>query len=77
MKMGSSFNRAIFDDNIQAGLVGWAQKAKNKGKKGSVSSSVSNHQESPLLRMEMMGIQVQTPPSLHNGTNPEIKHDTS
>lgn len=30
MKMGSSFKRAIFDEHVQAGLIGWAQKVKRK-----------------------------------------------
>ncbi|PON87463.1 Mlo-related protein [Trema orientale] len=29
-QMGSSFKRAIFDEHVQVGLVGWAQKAKKK-----------------------------------------------
>ena len=28
--MGSSFKRAIFEDHVQKGLVGWAQKVKMK-----------------------------------------------
>lgn len=71
MKMGSSFNKAIFDDNVRAGLVGWAQKAKNKGLK-KANASVSNHQGSPLLKPEM-DIQMQSPPTQHNGLTPEIK----
>ncbi|XP_057776791.1 MLO-like protein 1 [Salvia miltiorrhiza] len=71
-QMGSSFNKVIFDDNVQAGLAGWARKAKNKGvAKG--KGSVSNHQESPLLKLEMM----QSPPTNHNnGPTPEIRHAT-
>ncbi|KAL6978942.1 hypothetical protein U1Q18_020609 [Sarracenia purpurea var. burkii] len=30
MKMGSSFKKAIFDEHVQAGIVGWAQKVKRK-----------------------------------------------
>eukprot|EP00262_Sarcandra_glabra_P021530 TRINITY_DN916_c0_g1_i1.p1 TRINITY_DN916_c0_g1~~TRINITY_DN916_c0_g1_i1.p1 ORF type:complete len:529 (-),score=72.48 TRINITY_DN916_c0_g1_i1:261-1847(-) len=29
-QMGSSFNKAIFDEHVQHGLVGWAQKVKNR-----------------------------------------------
>ncbi|KAM3698781.1 hypothetical protein ACJW30_06G215700 [Castanea mollissima] len=29
-QMGTSFKKAIFDDHVQVGLVGWAQKAKKK-----------------------------------------------
>lgn len=32
MKMGTNFKKSIFDDHVQAGLIGWAQKV--KGKKG-------------------------------------------
>ncbi|XP_043706194.1 MLO-like protein 1 isoform X2 [Telopea speciosissima] len=39
-QMGSSFNKAIFDDHIQEGLVGWAQKArKNKGSRPPANGS--------------------------------------
>ncbi|XP_050224693.1 MLO-like protein 1 [Mercurialis annua] len=31
-QMGSSFKKAIFDEHVQVGLVGWAQKAKKKTK---------------------------------------------
>ena len=72
LKMGSSFNKAIFEDRVQAGLVGWAQKAKSKdASKG--KDSVSDHQGSPLLKLEVM----QSPPTNNNnGTAPEIKHTT-
>ncbi|XP_047980550.1 MLO-like protein 1 [Salvia hispanica] len=71
-QMGSSFNKAIFEDRVQAGLVGWAQKAKSKdASKG--KDSVSDHQGSPLLKLEVM----QSPPTNNNnGTAPEIKHTT-
>lgn len=29
-QMGSSFKKAIFEENVQVGLVGWAQKVKHK-----------------------------------------------
>ncbi|KAG0485111.1 hypothetical protein HPP92_009190 [Vanilla planifolia] len=32
-QMGSSFKPVIFEDHVQAGLVGWAQTVKKKGKK--------------------------------------------
>lgn len=28
--MGSSFKKAIFDEHVQVGLVGWAQKVKKR-----------------------------------------------
>ncbi|KAI3851536.1 hypothetical protein MKX03_012027 [Papaver bracteatum] len=30
-QMGSSFNKAIFDEHVQVGLVGWAEKARKRG----------------------------------------------
>lgn len=39
--MGSSFKKAIFDEHVQVGLVGWAQKVKRKGLKASVDGSGS------------------------------------
>ncbi|KAL0341418.1 UNVERIFIED_CONTAM: MLO-like protein 1 [Sesamum radiatum] len=65
-RMGSSYNMAIFEDHIQAGLVGWAQKVKKNKQKGGghvmrdagaggPSSSNHNqvaHHDSPL-RVEM------------------------
>lgn len=41
MKMGSFFKKAIFDEHVQVGLVGWAQKAKRKkGLKATSDGSV-------------------------------------
>ncbi|KAL0359312.1 UNVERIFIED_CONTAM: MLO-like protein 1 [Sesamum angustifolium] len=65
-RMGSSYNMAIFEDHIQAGLVGWAKKVKKNKQKGGghvmrdagaggPSSSNHNqvaHHDSPL-RVEM------------------------
>ncbi|GAB2212032.1 hypothetical protein Droror1_Dr00025376 [Drosera rotundifolia] len=43
-QMGSSFKKAIFDEHVQAGLLGWAQKAKKrKGLKFAVRSIVLWH----------------------------------
>ena len=40
--MGSSFKKAIFDEHVQVGLVGWAQKVKRKkGLKAAVDGSGS------------------------------------
>ncbi|RDX81977.1 MLO-like protein 1 [Mucuna pruriens] len=38
-QMGTHFKKAIFDDQVQARLVGWAQKAKKKGLRGDNSQS--------------------------------------
>ncbi|GMN36092.1 hypothetical protein TIFTF001_005758 [Ficus carica] len=41
MKMGSSFKKAIFEEHIQEGLVGWARQAKkNKGVKRALNGSI-------------------------------------
>lgn len=37
--MGTHFKKAIFDEQVQARLVGWAQKAKKKGQRGDNSLS--------------------------------------
>lgn len=53
--MGSSFNRAIFEDHIQVKLTGWAQNAKrNKGQKNAAGTSKVSHKESsPLVQNDM------------------------
>ncbi|KAK7350554.1 hypothetical protein VNO77_09297 [Canavalia gladiata] len=40
-QMGTHFKKAIFDDQVQVRLVGWAQKAKKKGLRG--DNSYSGH----------------------------------
>lgn len=38
VKMGTSFKKAIFDDNVSEGLVNWAQKARRrKGKNTTIA----------------------------------------
>lgn len=48
MKMGSSFKKAIFDEHVQVGLVGWAQRVKEKkgGLKAAVTGSGSGTAQS-------------------------------
>lgn len=36
--MGTHFKKAVFDEQVQARLVGWAQKAKKKGLRGESQS---------------------------------------
>lgn len=57
--MGSSYKKAIFEEHIREGLVGWARKAK-KNTKGNAfkrsangSSQVGPKEESPLV-LEMV-----------------------
>jgi len=38
--MGTNFKKAIFDEQVQARLVGWAQKVKKKGLRGENGESV-------------------------------------
>ncbi|KAG5042889.1 hypothetical protein AAZX31_03G083700 [Glycine max] len=38
-QMGTHFKKAVFDEQVQARLVGWAQKAKKKGQRGDNSHS--------------------------------------
>lgn len=71
MKMGSSFKKAIFDEHVQVGLVGWAQKVKRKkGLKAAVDGSgsgsgsgsgaapQSSHDGSTSATSSSMGIQL-------------------
>lgn len=40
--MGSSFKKAIFDEHVQAGILGWRQKVKKKkGLRGSANGSTT------------------------------------
>ncbi|XVE60806.1 hypothetical protein DITRI_Ditri05aG0156600 [Diplodiscus trichospermus] len=53
-QMGSSYKKAIFEEHIREGLVGWARKAKknNKGnalKKSNGSGQLGPKEESPLV----------------------------
>ncbi|TVU36241.1 hypothetical protein EJB05_18166, partial [Eragrostis curvula] len=58
-QMGTFFKKEIFDEHVQQGLVGWAQKAKKRkamknggsGSAGGGSTNVSSH---PSARLEMM-----------------------
>ncbi|CAH2071934.1 unnamed protein product, partial [Thlaspi arvense] len=49
-QMGSNFKKAIFEENVQVGLVGWAKKVKNKraaGSNGNEGSSQAGSGSSP------------------------------
>lgn len=74
MKMGSSFKKAIFDQHIQEGLVGWARQAKkNKGlRKAANGNSAGSppgaaavqmtkvREEDALLRSQAKGTEIVT-----------------
>lgn len=55
-KMGSSFKKAVFEEHIQEGLVGWAQKARRKAAANGFSSQVG-HKESPSVEMKKVLLQ--------------------
>ncbi|KAF5954527.1 hypothetical protein HYC85_007383 [Camellia sinensis] len=54
MKMGTSFKKAIFDEHVQVGLVGWAQKVRKKQLKAATNGSVGGKSADGLT----MGIQL-------------------
>ena len=41
--MGSSFKKAIFEDHVQVGLVGWAQKVKKRKGLKAAATDGSSH----------------------------------
>ena len=58
--MGSSFKKAIFDEHVQEGLVGWAKQAKKKtvlrkAANESTHNQVVHREESPLIQMAKAG----------------------
>lgn len=50
--MGSSFKKAVFEEHIQEGLVGWAQKARRRKAAANGFSSQVGHKESPSVEMK-------------------------
>jgi mlo protein len=56
LQMGSYFKKAIFDEHVQQGLVGWAQKVKKrtaqKAGNGSAIAAEKPHAES-AAKIEM------------------------
>lgn len=46
--MGSSYKKAIFDEHIQVGLVGWAQRNKGLRRAANGSSQVGPKEVSPV-----------------------------
>ena len=55
--MGSSFKKAIFEEHVQVGLVGWAQKVKRKNQlkaaapNGSAEGSSNNGSSTPGIQL--------------------------
>lgn len=56
--MGTHFKKSIFDEHVRVGLLGWAQKAKQKkGLKGAVAgSNQRNSTDDPSAGVQMGGI---------------------
>ncbi|KAG5226278.1 MLO protein [Salix suchowensis] len=78
-QMGSSFNRAIFEEYIQEGLVGWAKQAKKKTVLRKAANESSHNQanpreESPLIQMAKAGSKETVMGENKSG---EIAHGTS
>ncbi|XVF30654.1 hypothetical protein REPUB_Repub16aG0077000 [Reevesia pubescens] len=69
-QMGSSFKAAIFDEHVQAGLIGWAQKAKKKALKAPTESAAQAiPEEGPSVAIQMGRV-------LRNASAPEEIHPT-
>jgi mlo protein len=56
IKMGSSFNKAIFDDNVSEDLVNWAQsarrrKGKNKTNNADMATSSTDERHGGAVQM--------------------------
>ena len=53
--MGSSFKKAIFDEHVQVGLVGWAQKVKKKKalKVATEGAAQASTEERPSVAIQM------------------------
>ncbi|XVE90310.1 hypothetical protein DITRI_Ditri20bG0067100 [Diplodiscus trichospermus] len=54
-QMGSSFKKAIFDERVQAGLVGWAKNVKKKKglKAATEGATQAGSQEHPPIAIQM------------------------
>lgn len=80
MKMGTTFKKSIFDEHVQVGLVGWAEKVKKKkGLRGAGSGQESSHESShesskvgiqmgAVLRMAAKPEEIQAAPSGNEGS---------
>ncbi|XP_050224691.1 MLO-like protein 1 [Mercurialis annua] len=75
-QMGSSFKKAIFDKHVQAGLVGWAQKAKRKTKAlNNGSAEPSSHEGSVFgIQLGNMGRKTSAPDEIQLTANSDAKN---
>ncbi|XP_020534428.2 MLO-like protein 1 isoform X3 [Jatropha curcas] len=81
-QMGSSFKRAIFDDHIQAGIVGWAQKAKKKkGLRAAAatdgSNQASSHESSVGIQLVRAAHNGAAAAAATDGSNQASSHESS
>nr|AIZ94062.1 Mlo protein [Hevea brasiliensis] len=71
-QMGSSYKKAIFDEHVQAGLVGWAEKVKRKkGLKGATAAARGGSNQPSSHESSSLGIQLGRVG--HNGSTQEIQ----
>ncbi|KAL9259591.1 MLO-like protein [Drosera capensis] len=64
-QMGSNFKKAIFDEHVQAGLIGWAQKAKKRRswKQTNTLPRKSALKEAPTPSTQLPGREAKEPPN--------------
>ncbi|OVA18985.1 Mlo-related protein [Macleaya cordata] len=61
-QMGSSFKKAIFEEHVQEGLVGWAQKARKKGLRAAANgSSQAGSKDGSTVRIQLGQVGQQEP----------------
>ncbi|CAL9175039.1 MLO-like protein 1 [Musa acuminata AAA Group] len=67
-QMGSYFKKAIFDEHVQEGLVGWAEKVKKrKGLRIGNGLPTSHAQNETTTKVELPKMFVQTTPAMEEG----------
>ena len=54
LKMGSTFKKEIFDEHVQVGLVGWAQKAKKRTALNAATEDAA--EANPSVEIQMGGV---------------------
>lgn len=63
--MGTHFKKSIFDEHIQVGLLGWAEKVKRKKglKAATEGSNQGSSTEGSTVGLQMLGIGRKEPPA--------------
>ncbi|GAB2298190.1 hypothetical protein Dimus_032262 [Dionaea muscipula] len=54
MQMGSNFKKVIFDEHVQAGLRGWAQKARQRKGGLKTASTVSGNSDGSTAGIQLV-----------------------